>query len=143
MYVDAEKRLEEILKKRKDYMEEWIKRRKLPNDPRITRIGKFLRRFSLDELPQFLNILKGEMSLIGPRPVTEEEIEKYYREYKKIYYQVKPGLTGLWQVSGRNEIDYPTRVVLDIYYVLNWSIWLDFYIFLKTFPAIIFGKGAY
>ncbi len=143
MYVDAEKRLNEILEKRADYMEEWIKRRKLPDDPRITRIGKFLRRFSLDELPQFLNILKGEMSLIGPRPVTEEEIEKYYMEYKKIYYQVKPGLTGLWQVSGRNEIDYPTRVLLDVYYVLNWSIWLDLYILLKTIPAIITGKGAY
>ncbi len=143
MYADAEERLKEILENNEKYLEEWNKKRKISSDPRITRIGRFLRRFSLDELPQFINILKGDMSLIGPRPVTEDELEKYYKEFKEIYYKVKPGLTGLWQVMGRNEIDYPTRVYLDVCYVLNWSIWLDIWILLKTIPAVISGKGAY
>lgn len=143
MYVDAEKRLKDLFKENETYLKDWNKRRKIPFDPRITRIGKFLRRFSLDELPQFINILKGEMSLIGPRPVTEEELEKYYKEFKEIYYKVKPGLTGIWQVMGRNEIEYPVRVYLDVYYVLNWSIWLDIWILIKTIPAVISGKGAY
>ncbi len=143
MFVDAEKKIASLVEKSKELSEEWNKKRKLVEDPRITRMGKFLRKFSLDELPQFLNILKGEMSLIGPRPVTEEELNLYYKEFKEIYFQVKPGLTGFWQVMGRNEIDYPTRVLMDTYYVLNWSLWLDLYILVKTPLAVITGKGAY
>lgn len=142
MWMDAEERLEKCLNdpvKR----EEWECYRKLKDDPRITRVGRFLRRFSLDELPQIINVLKGEMSFIGPRPVTQEELELYYKEYAEIYKEVLPGITGYWQVSGRNEIDYTTRVVMDVFYVLNWSIWLDLYILLKTIPAILSGKGAY
>jgi len=143
MYHEAEKYLNELLNTRSEYAKEWEERRKLVNDPRITRVGKILRRFSLDELPQFINILKGEMSLIGPRPVTQEELDKYYGEFKYLYYQVKPGITGLWQVMGRNEIKFPARVLLDVFYILNWSIWLDLYILFKTPIAVISGRGAY
>lgn len=143
MFNNAEYELKPLLEKNQKLAEEWNKKRKLPLDPRITRVGRFLRRFSLDELPQFINILKGEMSLIGPRPVTEEELNLYYKDFRNIYIQVKPGLTGLWQVMGRNEIDYPTRVLMDVYYVLNWSPWLDFYILLKTPIVLITGRGAY
>lgn len=143
MVTDAENNLEKLIKENENFAKEWNQKRKLMYDPRITKVGKFLRRFSLDELPQFINILKGEMSLIGPRPVTQEELDRYYKEYKNIYLQVKPGLTGFWQVMGRNEIDYPTRVLMDIFYILNWSPWLDFYILIKTPIALITGRGAY
>lgn len=143
MFANAEKELIKLIKEDENLAKEWNQKRKLTNDPRITRIGKFLRRFSLDELPQFINILKGEMSLIGPRPVTQEELDEYYKEFKYIYQQVKPGLTGLWQVMGRNEIDFPIRVLMDVFYVLNWSPWLDLYILIKTPIALITGKGAY
>ncbi len=144
MYKDADNRLKEILEKDPAKREEWEKYRKLKDDPRVTRIGRIIRKLSLDELPQFFNVLKGEMSVVGPRAVTREEIDKYYREEGKYYYYlVSPGITGLWQVSGRNEKDYDFRVKTDIWYVENWSFWLDIVIILKTIPAVIRSEGAY
>lgn len=143
MYVDADKRLKELLKNNPEIKAEWEEKFKLTKDPRVTAIGRFLRKTSLDELPQIFNILKGEMSLIGPRPVTKEELEKYYRENAGLYCLVPPGLTGLWQVSGRNNLTYEERVNLDCWYVRNWSLWLDFVILLKTPKVILTGEGAF
>jgi lipopolysaccharide/colanic/teichoic acid biosynthesis glycosyltransferase len=112
------------------------------NDKRVTRVGRFLRSASLDELPQFFNILVGEMSLVGPRPIVREEIHYYGKEFE-LYASVQPGLTGLWQVSGRNKVVYPERVQLDAYYVRNWSIWLDLYILIKTPWVVLMREGAY
>ena len=143
MYKDARERLERLLREDKQAKKEWETNFKLRNDPRITRIGKFLRKTSLDELPQIFNVLKGDMSLAGPRPVIREEIEKYYGDFAQYYYMVKPGITGLWQVSGRSDTDYDKRVRLDTWYVLNWSLWLDLVILIKTVEAVLKGKGAY
>lgn len=143
MYQNAEQILENILLENEHLRREWEEKRKLSKDPRVTRLGRFLRKSSLDELPQFINVLKGEMSIVGPRPVTEEELKKYYEEFSSIYLQVKPGITGYWQVSGRSRVDYKTRVSMDVFYVLNWSIWLDFFILLKTLWVVIRGEGAY
>lgn len=115
---------------------------KLANDPRLTPIGKFLRRTSLDELPQFFNVLRGDMSLIGPRPPMPEEVRKYTNWQKK-RLGVKPGITGLWQVSGRSDLSFDEWVRLDAYYIENWSLWLDFQIFIKTILVVIKGRGAY
>ena len=122
--------------------EEWNKNHKLKNDPRITYFGKFLRDYSLDEIPQILNILKGDMSFIGPRPIVEKEVSKYGKNHN-LYKECKPGLSGLWQVSGRNNTTYQERVQHDIYYIKNKSLMLDLKIFLKTIPVILFKKGAY
>ncbi|MEM7828573.1 MAG: exopolysaccharide biosynthesis polyprenyl glycosylphosphotransferase, partial [Candidatus Aenigmatarchaeota archaeon] len=144
MYMNSDEILKDYLMNNPHAREEWELFRKLKKgDPRITRIGKFLRRTSLDELPQIFNVLKGEMSLVGPRPVSEEEIEKYYREFSDFYYEVQPGITGLWQVSGRNETDFPRRVFLDSIYALNWSLWLDIVILIKTIKSVVKGEGAY
>ncbi len=143
MYVDAQERLEKLLSENNKLKEEWLKNRKLKKDPRITKIGKFLRQTSLDELPQLFNVLKGDMSLVGPRPVTQEELEEFYKEYKYFYYMVKPGITGLWQTSGRNDISYLERVKLDIWYILNWSFWLDLIILIRTIKTVLSKKGAY
>ncbi len=113
-----------------------------PNDERITRVGRFLRKSSLDELPQFYNILLGDMRLVGPRPIVDEEIHYYGNEFK-LYASVPPGLTGLWQVSGRNNVLYPERVQLDAYYVKNWSIGLDLRILLRTPWVVLKHEGAY
>jgi Undecaprenyl-phosphate galactose phosphotransferase WbaP len=121
---------------------EWEASFKLRKDPRITRMGAFLRKTSLDELPQLWNVLKGEMSLIGPRPIIQDEVIKYGKYYG-IFSSVLPGLSGLWQVSGRSELDYDERVALDIFYIQSWSIWLDLHIFLKTIGVVLHGKGAY
>lgn len=115
---------------------------KLKNDPRLTSIGKFLRKTSLDELPQFLNVLKGDMSLIGPRPPMPEEVAKY-NNWQKKRLGVKPGITGLWQVSGRSEISFEEWVKLDAYYIENWSLWMDVQIFFKTIWVVLKGRGAY
>lgn len=115
---------------------------KLKNDPRVTPVGKFLRKTSLDELPQFFNVLKGNMSLIGPRPPKPEEVEKY-SNFQKRRLGVKPGISGLWQVSGRSELSFDEWVRLDAYYIENWSLWLDFQIFIKTIWVVIKGRGAY
>lgn len=143
MYRDADKRLLELLERDENARREWETYRKLKNDPRITPVGRFLRQTSLDELPQLFNVILGEMSLVGPRPVTQEEITLHYREMKDICFSVLPGITGLWQVSGRNELDYPYRIMLDAWYVRNWSLWLDIVIILKTVRVVIKGEGAY
>jgi len=143
MYVDADERLEKLLSENKKLKEEWIRYRKLRNDPRITKVGKFLRKTSLDELPQIINVLKGEMSVVGPRPLTKEEIEKYYGDFKDILLSVKPGITGYWQVSGRNKLSYEQRIKADLFYILNWNIFFDVYILLKTVYVILKGTGAY
>jgi len=111
-------------------------------DPRVTRVGAVLRRTSLDELPQLWNVLKGEMSMVGPRPIVQSEVDRY-EECFPLYTQVSPGLTGLWQVSGRNDTSYAERVGLDAYYVRNWSVWLDFYLLARTATVVIEGRGAY
>lgn len=144
MYQDAEKRLNEILEKDPSKKEEWLRYRKLKDDPRITKVGRIIRKLSLDELPQFINVLIGDMSVVGPRAITKEEIDRYYKDEAKFYYYaVRPGITGLWQVSGRNEMDYNLRVRTDIWYVENWSFWLDIVIILKTIPAVFKSEGAY
>ena len=122
--------------------EEWRLTHKLKDDPRVTRLGRFLRRSSLDELPQLINVLTGEMSLVGPRPIVAAEVEKYGETYA-FYCRVKPGITGAWQVSGRNNTTYAQRVAFDQYYVLNWSVWLDLYILTRTVGTVLTGDGAY
>ena len=141
MYKNADGVLKKILDKNPELKKEWDEYFKLKNDPRITPLGKFLRKTSLDELPQFINVLRGEMAVIGPRPIIDDE-KKYYGEDFHVFSMVKPGITGLWQISGRSDVDYDTRVQMDIYYVANWSIWLDYYIFLHTFIAVLFRRGA-
>lgn len=121
---------------------EWQREHKLRKDPRITRVGRFLRKTSLDELPQLWNVLRGEMSLVGPRPIVDSEVRKYGDSFA-LYLQVIPGLTGLWQVSGRNECTYRERVELDNYYVRNWSPWLDLYLLARTVRVVATGYGAY
>jgi Undecaprenyl-phosphate galactose phosphotransferase WbaP len=142
MYVDADQLLQEALMGDDDLREEWRRHRKLRRDPRITRVGRILRKTSLDELPQLWNVLRGEMSLVGPRPIVEEEIDGYGPEFA-LYCRVTPGITGLWQVSGRNMVTVRDRVRLDSYYVRNWSIWLDLHILARTAKAVLTGEGAY
>jgi len=115
---------------------------KLKDDPRVTRIGAFLRKYSLDELPQLFNVLRGEMSLIGPRMITRQELEKFGK-WQHNLSTVKPGLTGLWQVSGRSDLSYEERVRLDMHYIRNHTIWLDLHILFQTIPAMLTGRGAY
>lgn len=121
---------------------EWARDQKLRADPRITRLGALVRKFSLDEFPQLINILRGEMSLVGPRPIVAAEISRY-GGYFDIYCAVRPGLTGLWQVSGRNNVTYRRRVSIDCYYVRNKSVLLDMAILLRTGPAVLWAKGSY
>jgi Undecaprenyl-phosphate galactose phosphotransferase WbaP len=142
MVLDADAVLADYLQKRPELNDEWKRNRKLKNDPRITRVGKFLRRTSLDELPQLWNVFKGEMSLVGPRPIVSEEVAAYDTEFG-LYTQVLPGLTGLWQISGRNDVKYGERVCLDAYYVRNWSPWLDIYIMARTLKVVFECRGAY
>jgi Undecaprenyl-phosphate galactose phosphotransferase WbaP len=142
MVKDADKVLVKYLEENPKLMAEWKTDHKLKDDPRITRIGKILRKTSLDELPQLLNVLKGEMSLIGPRPIVADEIEHYHDRFT-YYTQVPPGISGLWQVSGRNDIGYDERVGLDEYYVRNRSIWMNLHIIVRTIIAVIRRQGAY
>ncbi len=142
MVPNAHAELQKYLANHPECLQEWEDNYKLKDDPRITRLGRFLRKTSLDELPQFLNVLKGEMSLVGPRPIVREEVVKY-GQYIEDFYLVKPGITGLWQVSGRNDIAYEDRVRMDSWYVRNWSVWLDLVILLKTLRYVLMGKGAY
>jgi Undecaprenyl-phosphate galactose phosphotransferase WbaP len=142
MEKDAEGALQEAFLVDPDLNAEWDERRKLRRDPRLTRTGRIIRRLSLDELPQVWNVLKGDMSLVGPRPIVREEIEKY-GENIVLYEQVLPGLTGLWQVSGRSDLPYDKRVWLDTQYVRNWSVWLDIVILVRTIGVVISGEGAY
>ena len=142
MMANAESVLESILKKDSVLRGEWEHNFKLKDDPRVTRVGNFLRRTSLDELPQLWNVLKHEMSLIGPRPIVTEEISLYGDDFE-IFKQVTPGMTGMWQISGRNDLSYDERIGLDVYYVQNWSIWLDMHILMHTLLIVLQGRGAY
>lgn len=142
MVLNSSDVLQEILDKNSDARDEWNKDFKLKNDPRITKVGNFLRRTSLDELPQLWNVLKGDMSLVGPRPVVAEELSRYGDDVD-YYLMAKPGMTGLWQVSGRNDTDYETRVYLDVWYVKNWSLWYDIAILFKTINVVLKSDGAY
>ncbi|MDD5596663.1 MAG: undecaprenyl-phosphate galactose phosphotransferase WbaP [Victivallaceae bacterium] len=141
MYVYSETHFEEILLSDPVAAKEWEENFKLENDPRITPVGNFLRKTSLDELPQFLNVLSGDMAVVGPRPIVQSEVKLYGDSYE-IRKRVKPGITGLWQVSGRNNTSYARRVFWDTYYIRNWSPWLDYYIFFKTVWEVLLCRGA-
>ncbi len=142
MCSDADAVLKNCLENDPELRAEWMRDHKLRHDPRITKVGSFLRRSSLDELPQLWNVLCGEISMVGPRPIVREEIERYGRDFA-CYCKVRPGITGLWQVAGRNHTTYEERVQLDAYYVNNWSVWLDILILCRTIPVIVSGDGAY
>jgi lipopolysaccharide/colanic/teichoic acid biosynthesis glycosyltransferase len=142
MVENADEVLKNYLDQFPELKAEWLATHKLKNDPRVSRLGAMLRKTSLDEIPQLWNILIGDMSIIGPRPIVDAEVEKYGSCFG-LYKQVRPGLTGLWQVSGRNDISYKRRVELDEYYILNRSFKLDVEIILKTVKVVIGGKGAY
>lgn len=142
MVQNADEVLADYLENHSEASAEWEQNHKLKKDPRVTSVGRFLRQTSLDELPQLWNVLKGEMSLVGPRPIVAEEIENYGQSYET-YKKVKPGMTGLWQVSGRSDTTYENRVLLDEYYVRHWSIWLDFYILMRTLWTVVSKRGAY
>jgi exopolysaccharide production protein ExoY len=142
MVPDADRALRDLLTERPDLSAEWLRDHKLRDDPRVTAVGRFLRRTSLDELPQLWNVIRGEMSLVGPRPVVREELLRYGR-CACIYLAARPGVTGLWQVNGRNNTDYRRRVVLDVYYVRRQNLILDLYILLKTTYVVLGGSGAY
>ena len=144
MYPEAKDILENILKNDNNLKKEFEETHKLKKDPRITTIGKFLRKSSLDELPQFINVLRGEMSIVGPRPIVKDEKKKYAKNIKKVL-SIKPGITGLWQVSGRNNLTYKKRVMLDLNYVRNYNLLMDINILIRTFGVILFplDRGGY
>ena len=142
MVPNAKERLQKYLAENPEARREWEETFKLTNDPRVTRLGDFLRRSSLDELPQLWNVIRGDMSLVGPRPIVEEEVVKYGENIRE-YYMVLPGITGMWQVSGRSDTTYPERVAMDTWYVRNWSVWIDIMYLFKTVKAVFTGKGAY
>lgn len=142
MCVNSKEVLEHLLATDPAAKAEWDKEFKLKDDPRITKSGAFLRKTSLDELPQLWNVLKGEMSLVGPRPIVQEEVPRYGK-YIKEYYSVLPGITGMWQTSGRSDIDYPERVQMDSWYVHNWNVWLDLVLLWRTVSVVLNHKGAY
>lgn len=143
MYVDAESRLKEYLTP--EQLEQWYKERKIDNDPRITKVGKFIRKTSIDELPQMFNIFIGNMSIFGNRPITKKELDEWYTpEQKELLYKIKPGLTGYWQAYGRSDVTFESgeRQKLDLIYVYKRSTWLDIKIFFRTIYVVLFGKGA-
>ncbi len=142
MVINGDEVLEAYFEKHPEARAEWRRDHKLRNDPRVTGIGKILRKTSLDELPQIWNVLLGEMSLVGPRPIVREEIPKYGEDFD-IYLQALPGVTGLWQVSGRNDTTYRQRVSLDVEYIATWSVWLDLHILLQTVMVVVGRRGAY
>lgn len=142
MYDNSQERFDEYLLSNYEALKEWEKYKKLKEDPRITKIGKLLRKTSLDELPQILNVLKGEMSLVGPRPYLPSE-EKDMRPYSKTILSVKPGITGLWQVSGRNNLSFKDRLKLDSLYALNNTVYNDIILLIKTIKVVLLKEGAY
>lgn len=143
MYPDADERLKELLESSEDLRKEWERYHKLKKDPRVTRMGSFLRKTSLDELPQFWNVLKGDLSVVGPRPVVRTELEKHMTGKAEKILSIRPGLTGPWQVSGRSDLCYKKRIEIDEYYVENQGFWWDLKLIAKTIPAMIFSRGAY
>jgi len=142
MAIDAEQRLSELLAHDPAARAEWARDHKLRNDPRVTRLGDFLRKTSLDELPQLFNVLRGEMSLVGPRPIVDAEVAKYGRRFES-YCAVKPGITGLWQISGRNDTTYRARVALDCIYARQRNLLMDGVIIAATVPAVLLRRGSY
>ena len=142
MVLDSEQRLKELLERDPQARAEWARDHKLRRDPRITRVGDFLRKSSLDELPQLFNVLRGEMSIVGPRPIVTAEITRYGRHFTK-YCAVKPGITGLWQVSGRNDVSYRRRVAMDCIYARRKSLAWDIKLLFLTVPAVLFASGSY
>jgi len=142
MKLDADKVLSDKMKREPELRAEWDNYQKLQDDPRITRVGRYLRRYSLDELPQLLNVLKGEMSLVGPRPILADQRDLYGSRFAE-YIQVRPGITGLWQVSGRSDITFVKRAELDKAYIDFWSIGLDIYLLIKTVKVVLWRHGAY
>lgn len=142
MAKDAEARLRDLLERDAEARAEWARDHKLRNDPRVTPLGALLRRSSIDELPQLINVVKGEMSLVGPRPIVDAEIPRYGRRIRS-YYAVKPGLTGIWQVSGRNDVCYRTRVAMDCLYARRRSPVLDAVLIARTVPAVLVRRGSY
>ena len=141
MYADADRRLKELLDSNPELAKEYAENFKLEHDPRVTPLGNFLRKTSLDEIPQIFNVIAGEMSFIGPRPIVAAEVKHYGDDYE-IFSRVRPGITGLWQCSGRSRTDYIKRVALDVYYVLNWSPWMDIWICIRTVFSVLTMKGA-
>lgn len=142
MLVDSQARLEQLLATDADARAEWARDHKLKQDPRITGFGRFIRKTSLDEFPQLFNVIKGEMSLVGPRPIVRDEIKKYGRTFP-IYTSIKPGITGLWQISGRNNISYARRVAMDRYFAGRCTVGFYLYILVMTVPAILVQRGSY
>ena len=142
MYADCDQAFARALARNPSLADEWRRNHKLRRDPRVTDVGRFLRKLSLDELPQLWNVLVGDMSLVGPRPIVKAEIAKYHARFAS-YALVRPGITGLWQVSGRNDTSYDQRTRLDEYYVRNWSVWLDVYVLARTIRTVLFCEGAY
>ena len=142
MHINAESLLENYLEDQPHLRAEWELDHKLRDDPRVTRVGRFLRKTSLDELPQLWNVVRGQMSLVGPRPIVDAEVAKY-RDAYELYRRVTPGITGMWQVSGRNNTSYDERVALDSYYVRSWSVWLDIVLLARTIESVLLRKGAY
>ena len=141
MYEGADKDLEKVFKENKDYKEEWEKTFKLQKDPRVTKVGKFLRKTSIDEIPQFINVLKGDMSIVGPRPVTEKELERFGIAKDKVL-SMKPGITGYWATHGRTNTTYRERVQMEEKYINNFSLFLDLKIMLRTIVTVIRKEGA-
>lgn len=141
MVIDAPDRLEMLLAADPEAAAEWARDQKLRKDPRITKLGGFLRRSSLDEFPQLLNILRGEMSIVGPRPIVMDEARRYGSQFEA-YKAVRPGVTGLWQVSGRNDVSYDERVEMDARYAREWTVLGDIWIIIKTVPAVLLSRGA-
>jgi Undecaprenyl-phosphate galactose phosphotransferase WbaP len=142
MHADAEQRFAKLSSENPSLREEFERHGKLKNDPRVTRVGNWLRKFSLDELPQLWNVLKGEMSLVGPRPYLKDQ-RSQISDTETFILRVPPGISGLWQVSGRSDTTLEERVELDVYYVRNWSVWLDIIILARTMKTALFGRGAY
>jgi lipopolysaccharide/colanic/teichoic acid biosynthesis glycosyltransferase len=142
MHPHAEQVLEEYLRTNPYLRAEWEQNQKLRDDPRVTRVGRFLRKTSLDELPQLWNVLRGQMSLSGPRPIVDGEVSKYGEVYA-LYKRIKPGMTGAWQVSGRSGTSYAERVAIDSHYVRNWSFWLDLVVLARTIKIVLLGRGAF
>ena len=142
MRVDGDAMLQAHLASSPAALREWVETQKLKDDPRVSKLGVLVRKLSLDEFPQLINVLRGEMSIVGPRPIVEAEVERYGRFFE-YYTHVKPGLTGLWQISGRSDTSYRQRVQLDVEYVMRKSLVLDIWLLIKTIPAVLLAKGSY